>query len=153
MTPGNQNSPLRGKDFAFLDDVDGRQTALVCFNRQHLEIVAKTGTNVLECNHMEQLLVGDAAIDIELVPVVKDAAAQKQTVQTRGAMLFPPKLVPFVIGKYLTPRQAYLTLFPIIKDKGLLTECDHLVNFLRVGCTSTTAGPPLVAQKMWVKTR
>ena len=39
-------------------------------------------------------------------------------------------------------------MFPVIKDKGLLPECTHLVNFLCMGCTSSSSGgPPLVAHK------
>ena len=31
ITPNNQNLPLHGRDFAFLDNVDGGQSLLACF--------------------------------------------------------------------------------------------------------------------------
>lgn len=85
--------------------------------------------------------MGDKAM--ELVPVVWDNAAQRETVLTRGAMWCPPKLVTLVIGKNFTPQQAYMTLFPVIRDRGLLFGCKYLINFLQLGCMISVAGNPL----------
>ena len=92
---------------------------------------------------MEQLLANNNAVT--LVPVVADDDDQRQTILTRGTIWCPPEIVPNVIGKILTPRQMYMTLYPILKAKVLLTECKHLLNFLCFGYTiPSTNNAPLV---------
>ena len=144
INPYNQIPILCDRDFTFLGDVDGGQAALSCFDSQQLDVVNPTGSNVLECKYMEQLLANNNAIG--LVPVVTDDAYQRQTILTRGAMWCPQEIVVKVLRKNLIPRQAYMTLYPLLKAKGLLTECENLVNLLCVGCAILYVGnAPLVS--------
>lgn len=101
-TTSNEGSPLCGKDFAFVNDVKNGQAALTCFCGEYLEVVAKTGSNVLEAPHMETLLGMDTAL--ELITVVDDDAAWRETVMTRGAMWCPPELVTLVLKKKISHR-------------------------------------------------
>ena len=51
----------------------------------------------------------------------------------------PRKLILFVIGKHLSPGEAFLILYPQIKDKNLLGCCENLINFLRIAATLKTS--------------
>jgi len=57
ITTSNDGSPLRGKDFAFVDDVKDGQAALTCFRGEYLEVVSKNRSNVLEVIKSEDTFV------------------------------------------------------------------------------------------------
>ena len=79
---------------------------------------------------------------------MKDDAASKEVIQTRCIMWCPLEFIPLFIGKNLPPREAFMTGYLVIKDKGMLTKCAYLVNFLRVACTHPSdGGVLLVVQK------
>jgi hypothetical protein len=86
-------------------------------------------------------LDGLFAADPHLETVGPFAANENGTelVRTRNLMCVPPRYVPLVLGRLLTPRDAYLRLSGAIRADGLEAACTPLLTYLRVACTLQTA--------------
>ena len=104
----NQQSNLCDKDFAFLDNKDSGQATIAYFDSNQLDVVSSNGTNVLNCDHIDQILFNFNAV--KLVPKLDDNDSQRETFITRGAMWCPWELVPHLIGKNLKLKQTYTIL-------------------------------------------
>ena len=62
-------------------------------------------------------------------------------------MYIPAVLLPFVLGRDLTPKRALLLLHPIIVSLDLLLECQPLLDFLIAATTSGKGNePPITVQ-------
>ena len=140
--PSDLNSILFNQSFVYVNDVMEGIGSLVGFDASMLDLTADV--NVHTVAHHKTLLDGDEAL--ELIGPVADNAVQLETIKTRKAMFIPYELVHYVLGKNLSPRQAFMILMPIMETSGLLTVCKSLVDFLRVAGTLPAGGTaPLVA--------
>jgi hypothetical protein len=134
--PGSPTSLLFNQVFAYLNDVEEGTGSLIGFDNSMLDMTDEV--NVYALDHHKSKLIGDESI--ELFPTIADGAAQCETVKTRKAMYIPYELVPYVLEKNLSPRQAFMVLHPVMEAAGLLTACKPLVDYLRVAGTLPTVG-------------
>jgi ABC-type transporter Mla MlaB component len=141
--PSDLHSILFNQSFVYVNDVMEGIGSIVGFDSSMLEVTADINVHTL--NHHRTLLNDDEAL--ELIGPIADNAVQSETIKTRKAMYIPYELVHYMLGKNLSPRQAFMVLFPVMEAAGLLTVCKPLVDFLRVAGTLPTGGttPPLVA--------
>jgi hypothetical protein len=134
--PGSPTSLLFNQVFAYLNDIEEGTGSLIGFDKDMLDMTNEV--NVYNVDHYKSKLIGDESI--ELFPIIDDDAAQRETVKTRKAMYIPYELVPYVLDKNLSPRQAFMVLHPIMESAGLLTVCKPLVDYLRVAGTMPSVG-------------
>jgi hypothetical protein len=64
------------------------------------------------------------------------------TIRTRNGMFVPYELVGLLLGRDLTAREAYMTIFPVLEDNDMLDVCLPLLQFLQVASTSPSAANP-----------
>ena len=130
------NSPLVNQVFGYLDDVDEGVAEVVAFDT---DVLALTGeVNVCTVAHHKAVLVADATI--EIVTARADGDPQTDTIKARKSAFIPFDMVPLVIEKNLSPRQAFLVLHPYMEAAGTLAVSTPLVDFLRVAGTFHTGG-------------
>lgn len=133
--PGREDAHKR-KVFGYLDDVDDLDITTVQLSNSDFDKtdelnVANTGERHLELlNHTADRVV---------VPPIADNAPNSKSISSRGAMFIPHPLVPYVIGKRLNAKQAFVVLFPVIQHMGLEQVCSPLVDFLMAAGTQHDA--------------
>jgi len=147
-TTENVGSPLLGEVFAYINDVGKTgMGSLVCVDKTHFDIIHQNGVMVLEADWMEEKLSQDKSLKF-IVDIKKDDDKVETIAGTRRIVYIPGRLIPFVIGRHLSPREAFLILYPQIKDKNLQKCCESLVNFLRIAATlKSTASKCAIAFK------
>ena len=134
-------SPLTNKVFGYLDDTDHGEAELV---EVTVELLAQTvEINVCTVAHHKATLEGD--VEIEVIPTRANADPQTETIKARKAAFVPFGLVPFVLSKNLTVRDAFLVLEPHLEAGGLIDVSAPLLDFLRVSGTKSTAATMLTA--------
>jgi hypothetical protein len=129
----------REATFCFEGEVDGTDASTVAFDRDQLGMTPYV--NVLRMPDRHQtLLVGEPSK--AMVGPFEASAANVHTVRASGAMFIPFELVPLLLDKDLTAREAYLVVYPFLEDRDLIHACRPLVEFLQVGSTQPTDGNP-----------
>ena len=124
--------PHRGKVFAYLGDIQGIDADVVEFDEALLEPTTEVIVADNIVRHQELLTLNPTHA---LVPAIGVPVARTQTLRVRNSVYIPYSLMPFVLDKDLTARQAFETLIPIIQDQGLEAACAPLLNFLIVAST------------------
>eukprot|EP00536_Pseudo-nitzschia_multiseries_P014096 jgi/Psemu1/37529/gm1.37529_g len=130
-----QASANEGKAFGYLDDIEGDAGELIQVN---LDMLAKTPASWVFSlgHHIAEL---DAHWQPSyLIPMVPEGAAQAEVVSTHKAFFIPFELVPFLLGKGLTLRQAMGIIYPYLNHHGLVRTCTTLFETLRVAGTFPT---------------
>ena len=142
---GARGDPHRGKIFAYLGDVKGgTDVQVVGFRNSILNTTAGVVVPTLVDSHLA-LFDGDA--DLKLAPLYAAGAAATHTIKSRKSAFVPAPLLPYVLDKHLTPREALTTLVPVIRDLGIEVACHPLLEFLIVASTeSETADKTIVEQ-------
>ena len=147
-TTENVGSPLLGEVFAHINDVGKSGIgSLICVDKTHFDIIHQNGVMVLEADWMEEKLSQDKSLKF-IVDIKKDDDKVETIAGTQRIVYIPGRLIPFVIGRHLSPREAFLILYPQIKDKNLQKCCESLVNFLWIAATlKSTASKCAIAHK------
>lgn len=115
--------------FAYVDDVHGIDIQLVkikdgIFTRtEEIEVADSID------KHNDVLQIKP---DKKMMGPLDASYNNKKTIRTRKSMFIPYKLAHLVIGKDLTPREAWQVLVPAIQAWNLETVCRPLIYFLLV---------------------
>ena len=120
--------------FGFVDDNDGEDIELAPIDVEIFNVTKEV--NMCTVAHHKSTL--EKSPDLEILSVRLDTEAMTEANATRNCMFFPFGMVPLVLDKCLTPRQAFLVLHAHITTAGLLNECTNLLDFLRVSATTPT---------------
>ena len=116
--PSCMSSLLFGHHYGLLGDVEDGSGEIIKFDWDVLQ--PSPDVNVYKEKHHKKKLEDDTSII--LMPPVKDADAQHETISVRNAMFVPYCLMQYVLDKDLNPREAFLLLFDII-TASKLTGC------------------------------
>eukprot|EP00536_Pseudo-nitzschia_multiseries_P015061 jgi/Psemu1/41152/gm1.41152_g len=143
-SPLAQHSPNTDKAFGYLDDIEGEAGELVQVNSDMLSKttaswVLSLGHHIAELNtHRQQ----------PYIPAVQEGGAHSEMIIAHKAFFIPFNLVPFLLGKSLSPRQAMGILYPYLSHQVLLGTCAPLFDTLQVAGTVPTvlAGHPTLLQ-------
>ena len=111
--------------FGYVGDIEEAMGELVTFNTDMCKITVET--NIATTAHHKATLEGDPAL--EILPPRGDGAAQIETVTTRMTMYVPFELIPFLMKRDLSPREAFLIAHAQLDAKGLLDVCAPLLQF------------------------
>jgi len=130
----------RKKIFAYLNDVAGIDIDIVEPEARLLDVADPVTVYDTVDRQIQQFMDNEA---LELVPEHTAGAANTRVVTTRLSMYIPYPLVPYVIGKELTPREALTTLVPIIRELELEPHVAPLMDFLLAASTATDDGIPI----------
>jgi hypothetical protein len=135
------------KVFAFAGDVEEGTVISVNFPDDAFD-PAGGGTVVYRPStsaRIDELLA--AAPDAELLGpfVVTDAQVRRSS--TRNMMYVPPRYVPIVAARRLTPRQLWTDLVGAIRADGNEVPCAALVNWVALALVRPIAGEPGVVHK------
>ena len=136
--PGSYNriDPLRGKAYGYLDDVDGQDVTTVELNP--MDLVTTDDVNVASTADQHLALLNQSAERVA-VPPIADGTPDSKKIATRSGMFIPHPLVPYVIGKRLNGKQAFVVLLPVIRSLGLEEVCRPLIEFLMAAGTQHEA--------------
>lgn len=130
----------RGKTFAYAGDVcDGTSIDIVEFDTKLLEQTAPVIVPVSLDSHLA-FFTADA--NRQVVPVLADGAPNTRAATTRQSMYIPLPLLPHLLGKDLTAREALITLAPLIHALNLQEACKPLLEFLQVATSRGTGDTP-----------
>jgi hypothetical protein len=127
----------RGATFCFEGDVDGTDASTVAFDRDQLGMTPYVNVPRMLDRH-QSLLAGEPGKAMA-GPFEADAA-NVHTTRTRGAMYTPFDLVPLLLDKDLTTREAFMALYPFLDDNDLVEACRPLIEFHQVASTQPTEG-------------
>jgi hypothetical protein len=111
----------------------------VDFDRDQLGMTPYVNVSRIPDRH-QTLLVGEPSK--VMVGPFEASATNVHIVRTRGSMFIPFELVVFLPDKYLTDREVYLVVYPLLEDRDLIDACRPLVEFLQVGLTQSRDGNP-----------
>jgi len=118
--------------FGFLDDVQGidiqsiKMTETVFGRTDEIEVA-----DLIE-KHNDLLA---AEPDKAMVGPLDDTFKNRMARRTRQSMFIPYELCHLVVGKNITPREAWTILVPAIQAANLTTICQPLIVFLLVANT------------------
>ena len=106
-TTENVGSPLLGEVFAHINDVGKSGIgSLICVDKTHFDIIHQNGVMVLEADWMEEKLSQDTSLKF-IVDIKKDDDKVETIAGTRRIVYIPGRLIPFVIGRHLSPRKTF----------------------------------------------
>jgi len=71
----------------------------------------------------------------EYVPVLTDEDGVTENLRARQSCFVPFELMPFLLGKNLSPRQTFSLVYSWLEAQGLLDTCKPLADFVRVSNT------------------
>ena len=123
----------RGKIFASLGDVHEIDIDVVEFDDQLLNLTEEVIVAGSVARHQQLLLANP---DLELVPSNATEVPLSRRIRTRNSVFIPFPLVPYMLEKDLTARQAFEILIPVIQSLGLEAACGPLIDFLIIASTS-----------------
>eukprot|EP00536_Pseudo-nitzschia_multiseries_P002439 jgi/Psemu1/5551/gm1.5551_g len=133
--PLAQPSPNKDKDksFGYLDDIEGKAGELVLADTDMLS--QTTASRVLSLEH-------------HMAALVPEGTGHSELIRAHKAFFIPFDLVPFLLGKGLSPCQAMEILHPKLNHGGLVGTCAPLFDTLRVAGTAHTVptGNPMLLQ-------
>eukprot|EP00536_Pseudo-nitzschia_multiseries_P008670 jgi/Psemu1/21042/gm1.21042_g len=138
--PLAQHSPNRDKSFGYLDDIEGESGELVLVDADMM-LSQTTASRVLSLeHHMAEL---DTNQQRPSIPA-------SELIHAHKAFFVPFELVPFLLGKGLSPCQTMGILHPQLNHGGLVGTCTLLFDTLRVAGTAPTvpAGDPILTNYM-----
>eukprot|EP00536_Pseudo-nitzschia_multiseries_P002783 jgi/Psemu1/6302/gm1.6302_g len=128
-------NPNKAKAIGYLDDIEGNAGELVQVNTGTL---SKTpASRVLSLGHHIAELDAHHKLS-HLISVVLEGAAYLEMISAHKAFFVPFELVPLLLGKGLSPRQATGSLYQHLNHHGLVVTCTPLFDTLRVAGTSPT---------------
>ena len=127
----------RGKIFASLGDAQGVDIDTVVFDDALLALTPET-LCAKEVAYQQELFAA-ASDETELVPPFTAETDQVQRLSVRRSVFIPFPLIPYVLDKNLTAREAITMLVPVIQSEGLEDFCQPLIEFLIVASTSLPA--------------
>jgi len=135
----SEDDQYRRRVYAYDGDVHGIDINTIPFDTTWLEATDEVHTAEDHSFQQERFLADQ---ELKLIPHA-DGAARTAVVRTRGCMYIPSVLLPYVLEKDLTAREAFETLLPLIEDENLLQAAAPLVKFLLVATTRIDgdAGP------------
>ena len=135
----------RGTVFAYRGDVEGYDIDVIQVSDDLFRATESVTVADDVEYHLEVLL---AHPDSAAVPAFLAGAARTRSVRTRNSMYIPFPLIPYVIERDLTARQALSVLFPVIQDMGLEAACAPLLDYLVVASTMRAVEPhyPITVQ-------
>ena len=138
---GVRRHPLRdnhrGQTYAYLGDVQGVDITVVGFLPELLDITAEVRV-AMDADQQMGMFAADEYLDVIPAFPVDDDAVTSRSVQTRKSMYIPYPLIPYVLDRDLTAKQALTTLIPVIQDLNLDEACGPLIDFLIVATTATS---------------
>ena len=135
-------SPLTNKVFGYLGDVSpGGFVEIVQVDEALFSITGEV--NVCTIAHHKQTLASDETI--EIFKVRGDTAPASEVVRTRHSAFIPYELMPLLLPKALTARQAFETIEAHLSQNDMLEVCAPLLSFLRVAGTLHTGDTVLNA--------
>ena len=126
----------RGLVYGYLDDVDGQDVTTIELNP--LDLITTDDVNVTSTAEQHLALLNQNAERIA-VPPIADGAPDSKSISTRSAMFIPHLLVPYVIGKRLNGKQAFVVLLLVIRSLGLEEVYGPLIEFLMAAGTQHEA--------------
>jgi hypothetical protein len=129
----------RGATFCFEGEVDGTDAFTVAFDWDQMGMTLYVNVPRMPDRH-QTLLTGEPTKT--MVGPFEADAANVHTVRTRGAMFIPFELVALLLDKDLTAREAFLVVYSLLEDNGLVDACRLLVESLQVALTQPTAEFP-----------
>eukprot|EP00536_Pseudo-nitzschia_multiseries_P014700 jgi/Psemu1/39816/gm1.39816_g len=130
-----QHSPDTDKAFDYLDDIEGEAGELVVLVDSDM-LSQTTASRVLSLeHHMAELYAHQQRPSI---PVVQEGTGHSELIRAHKAFFIPFDMVPFLIGKGLSPRQAMGILYLQLNHAGLVVTCAPLFDTLRVAGTAPT---------------
>jgi hypothetical protein len=129
----------RSATSCFEGGVDGTDASMVAFDRDQLVMTPYVHVPRM-LDRQQTLLVGE--LSKAMVGPFEADAANVHTIRTRGSMFIPLELVPLLLDKDRTAREAYLVVYPLLEDNDLVDACRPLVEFLQVASTQPTDGNP-----------
>ena len=128
----------RGKIFVSVGDVRGIDIEVLALNLDILE--PATAIHVAEdAAHQSELFAAGGA-GMKLTDGFDVAGARTREVRVRRSVYIPYTVMPFVLDKNLTARQAFETIVPILQDQNLEAACSELIDFLIVASTKRRDG-------------
>eukprot|EP00536_Pseudo-nitzschia_multiseries_P005520 jgi/Psemu1/12738/gm1.12738_g len=113
--PLAQPSPNKDKFFGYLDDIEGEAGELVLVDSDMLSQTTASRVLLLE-HHMAELVAHGQRPSI---PVVPEGTGHSELIQAHKAFFAPFKLVPFLLGEGLSPREAMEILHPQLNHGGV----------------------------------
>ena len=123
-----------GKVFVFVGDLSTRGSNFI----QTVEL-PDSSFELTASQRVPTLATMDArwAVDttIDTLASLSSTAADTDTVITRRLFPVPRPYIPLILGKTLTPRQAWATFSTAIAAASQQTMCAPLLDWLRVACT------------------
>eukprot|EP00536_Pseudo-nitzschia_multiseries_P004967 jgi/Psemu1/11391/gm1.11391_g len=135
--PGTITQPSvnRGRAFGYIDDVEGQEGELVQVDAALLSRAAASRVYLLA--HHEATISQHP--DRDYIPAIPEGTAHTEMLQAYKVCFLPFELVPLVLCRGLTPKQAFQVLQPHIHQQGLGDICKPLLDTLRaVGTQPTT---------------
>jgi hypothetical protein len=127
--------------YAFAGDVDDGDITTIAFE----EDCFATARGVLYTNASSSINCMDelwgAEPDDELLGPFEDEDALISAARTRHIMYVPPKYVPIVPSRRLTPKELWFELVGTIRADGAEEDCEELVEWCKL--TSTREGDTL----------
>eukprot|EP00536_Pseudo-nitzschia_multiseries_P019194 jgi/Psemu1/59418/gm1.59418_g len=130
-----QPSANRGRAFGYIDDVEGQEGELVQVDAALLSRAAASRVYLLA--HHEATISQHP--DRDYIPAIPEGTAHTEMLQAHKVCFLPFELVPLVLCRGLTPKQAFQVLQPHIHQQGLGDICKPLLDTLRaVGTQPTT---------------
>ena len=121
-------------DLGLSGDVRGRiPPRLVLWPEQ--AFLQTDALNVPTYNALDTIFAADP--NVEMAGPFANGAAGTTAITTLKMMYLPPKYIEHVLTTQLTPREAWVTLSPILRSEPLQTQedCRPLLNWLAATCT------------------
>eukprot|EP00536_Pseudo-nitzschia_multiseries_P017062 jgi/Psemu1/49151/gm1.49151_g len=135
--PGTITQPFanRGRAFGYIDNVEGQEGELVQVDAALLSRAAASRVYLLA--HHEATISQHP--DRDYIPAIPEGTAHTEMLQAHKVCFLPFELVPLVLCRGLTSKQAFQVLQPHIHQQGLGDICKPLLDTLRaVGTQPTT---------------
>jgi hypothetical protein len=112
-------------NFCYEGEVEGTDAYTIAFDRDQLGLTPYVNVPQMLDRHMA--LLESEPLKHMVGPFEADEA-NVHTIRTRSAMFVPYELVDLLLGKDLTAREAYMTVYPVLEDNGMLDLCLPLWN-------------------------
>jgi TorA maturation chaperone TorD len=131
-----QSSPYDHRAYALLDDVTRGTVQTVVYNASLFESTSEVYIP-LDGQDAWEMWTNDA--QLELLPVLR-ALAERQQVRVPKMMYVPPKYTTLFIGKRLTPRQVFETVYPVLAADDQPLSTNSFINWMMVCGMSSGKG-------------
>jgi hypothetical protein len=137
-----QTSPWDGEVFGYVQDIVAGSIQSVAFTDALFEPTRGTTNTRVHgtVKAIDQALAANPTK--ELLPVVAAAEPGPVSSVTRHMMLVPPRYVPLVINRRLSPRQLWVELSTAIRNNDDEVACAPLINWMKHALTRHNTGRP-----------